>query len=84
MFIELFIKFYFYEWQLSFTVYFRETLGEQLKKVRIAKVGDKKRQKALTAEQKKTLAEMQAAKQVSRFLLPDAPQRKQKRYEGFI
>lgn len=54
-------------------IYFRESLSEQIKKARVAKVADKKNLNRLTVEQKTTLAAMREKKQVARYLLPDAP-----------
>lgn len=67
-----------------FVIYFRQSLAEQLKKVRTAKVADRKRTAKLSAEQKATLSAKRAEKQVSRFLLPDAPPpKRQNRFEDF-
>lgn len=55
-----------------------------MKKVRMAKAADKKNSNSLSAEQKLTLAALREKKQLTRFLLPDAPlPKKQKRFECF-
>ncbi|XP_028158539.1 uncharacterized protein LOC114351494 [Ostrinia furnacalis] len=55
------------------------SLAEGLKKVREQKVSDKKNLNVLTAEQRARLFTLREQKEVTSFLLPDAPEKKQKR-----
>lgn len=59
----------------------RNTLAEMVKQQKAIQARDKKNLTHLSAEAKNRLLALREQKQTSRFMLPDAPAEKRKRFE---